>query len=135
MFKLSKTLASEKEQVQPSKEVLQKGEFFYAKFALFCEKYFLKTFAHYLLMKCINRCSIFCIVTHHMQHVLSIFAQKNLNCAKNEILCTNWISRRFLSSLVSPVVARTFPFEGKLASSSSLEFKQIFYKFYLQSAI
>ena len=45
------------------------------------------------------------------------------------------LSRRFLPFLVSPVIAGTFPFARKLARTSSLEYKGIFSKFYLQSAI
>ena len=45
------------------------------------------------------------------------------------------LSRRFLSSQVSSVIARTFPFARKLAMTSHLKFKGIFSKFYLQSAI
>ena len=41
------------------------------------------------------------------------------------------LSTRFLSSLVSPVVARTLPFARKIARTSSLEMKRIFPKFYL----
>ena len=36
------------------------------------------------------------------------------------------LSRRFLSSVISPVIARTFPFARKLTRTSSLEFKGIF---------
>ena len=42
------------------------------------------------------------------------------------------LSRRVLPSLVSPVIAGTFSFAWKLTRISSLEFKEIFSKFYLQ---
>ena len=45
------------------------------------------------------------------------------------------LSRRFPSSLVSPVVTGTFPFARKFASTSSLEIKRFISKFHLPSAM